>query len=203
MSTFKLPDIDPAPVSDLQMLLRKLLEDRDLTVVQPLLDELEGLGRTEDVVFVKQSLSPMLRKLLVSGIPTIIQGMVFDVGRTGSASPITPSQEFIVVIRDLLERFWFDLFDTGASLRALQKSLDAQPKAPESVGTGRDLGPLIYGNAADAQRALQLQEEMRNFRNGLGATRERTPEEHQRWLQEQVSRFTLQSEGYDRPPEVR
>lgn len=178
MSTFKLPDIDPAPVSDLQMLLRKLLEDRDLTVVQPLLDELDQLGRTRDLAFVKECLG---RVFYSTGLRVVRAELAFSDKMWNLFVP----------------HFWFDLFDTGASLRALQKGLDAHPKVT-NVET--------YGNATDVLRSREATEaivrEQRALRAALagavGATRERTPEEHQRWLQEQIFRHTLT----ESPPEA-
>lgn len=180
MSTFKLPDIDPAPASDLQMLLRKLLEDRDLTVVQPLLDELDQLGRTRDLEFVKECLGSVF----------------YSTGLRVVRAEIAFSDQ----LRDLfVPHFWFDLFDTGASLRALQKSLDA--------GTGPDLGPLIYGNPTNfamTSRDRGLRDAaVRGLALGSGATRERTPEEHQRWLQEQITRMSQRVPGIEPLPEVR
>jgi len=176
VSTFKLPDIDPAPTTDLSILLRKLLEDRDLTVVQPLLDELEGLGRTKDLEFVRQAL-----------------GDTFWHMAQGTQFPVDGNVIFHTKItRELIPWFWFDLFDTGASLRALQKSLDAalvhtatRPgERPEFPDLNAVRSGVVYGP-------------------NTGSTRERTPEEHQRWLQEQLTRFAAWPEGTEPPVEIR
>lgn len=96
---YKLPDLLPAPTSDIGLLARRLIEYADLSVVRPLLQALEDARRDEDLQRFKFSLR-------VHCINFIIHGKQ----RRGWELPAV----------DLLEVFWFDIFDLTESLAALE-----------------------------------------------------------------------------------
>lgn len=50
---YQLPDIPPAPTSDLQLLVRRLLEWADFSTLPAIFDKLKEEGRDEDLAYLK------------------------------------------------------------------------------------------------------------------------------------------------------
>jgi hypothetical protein len=124
--SWKLPELAPAPPSDLQSLLRKLITDRDLSTVPLILDELQGIGRDEDAKKLKYDLGELAKTTLMK-------------------SPHTPAGRQWEYFRDeAVCYFWFDLFDMQASLSALQPLIMEPPVIEREylVWDGRSSLPL-------------------------------------------------------------
>lgn len=91
---YELPDIAPAPASELQSLLRRFIEYADWGAVRPLLDCLKEEGRHEDAREVRR-----------------IFGQVVAWQAGGSSqSGISPTSWVVRVTDQLLPVFVFDLF---------------------------------------------------------------------------------------------
>lgn len=93
---YTLPDIPAAATSNLQLLVRRLIEYADWSLLPALLDELQEQGRVRDV----RQLSRLLADTLLS--PKI-------------------SLPYVPFVNQLLGMFLFDLFDAAAVGGAMQK----------------------------------------------------------------------------------
>lgn len=93
---YQLPDLPPAPTSDLQLLVRRLIEYADWQCLVGIVDELRAYDRNRD-----------LRQLqyIIAGIVTNTSG----------------KKPYSVVVHQIIGVFWFDLYDVAGTAEALAK----------------------------------------------------------------------------------
>jgi hypothetical protein len=105
---YTLPDLPPAPTSDLQLLVRRLLEYADWSVLPALVDELKATGREQDLAAVKQAVRHF-------ACPTLDTSL-WD-------------NPFKLFAEKALETFYFDLFSMEG---IIQQAVDRSKPASNS-----------------------------------------------------------------------
>lgn len=110
---YTLPNLLSAPTSDLQLLVRRLIEEADWSVLPALYDCLLGEDRVRDV----RQLSRMITRHLCPAPNRLIY-------------------DYAEWCADLLGMFWLDLFDPAATAQAMATKpfRDDRPKEYRSVG---------------------------------------------------------------------
>ncbi len=104
---YELPDLAPAPASDLQALLRRFIEYADWGAVRPLLDCLNEAGRHEDAIEVKRLFGKFFTK------------------QVSEPDWLCPRSMWDYRVDDLMARFAFDLFAPEACV-ALMRPVDTE-----------------------------------------------------------------------------
>jgi hypothetical protein len=124
---YHLPDLLPAPYSDLQALVRRLLEYADWSVLPALLDELKASGREREIRWLQGHIAQHLCR---------------------SDSVV---KTYKVFVAHILGIYWFDLFDVTSTAAAMAKT----PFWRQPPLTGRG-GTIITYAAAEAIPAGSL-----------------------------------------------
>lgn len=108
---YELPNFPPAPTSDLQLLVRRLIEWGDFSTVLPILDELKGLGREGDCSSLRTCLM-----FLVKPNRTDYWNNSWD-----------------NFIQNLLYVFWYDLFSLEGTLERANQMRPVRNPEPMKV----------------------------------------------------------------------
>lgn len=150
---YTLPDLPTAPTSDLQLLVRRLIEYADLSTLPAIEDELREQNRTTDIIELRSRFAYNAYRRFQSPIDPNYPNLPF---------------RWLNEVNGLIVLFWFDLFNWQSLIQCLSAALDLNPPAiyeEEPVNPGPQ--PFLVTDTIQAGEWGMLEYQPRTIRRAL------------------------------------